>query len=42
MEKLKEYFNSAIIGTSRKYETAYNCFKPYLIKRTIEIKQNIT
>ena len=36
------YFKDSSISNGSKYSTAYNHLKPYMIKRTIEIKQSIS
>jgi hypothetical protein len=42
MEKFKKYQYGGISMNDQKYRTAYNYFKPYMIKRTIEIKHSIS
>ena len=42
MEKFQKYFDNITILNGQKYDTAYSHFKPYIIKRTREIKKSIS
>ena len=42
MEKFKKYFAGVNTKYGCKYEIAYEHFKPYMIQRTIQIKQSVT